>query len=130
MKMQNYFGFEKEFFVTDKYGKLIVVPKELPMDSCGFLVEARSVPCGGSFESVHMLMAECDRIKIKATKAGVKLLDVSGAKVSNQLKREALALVGNKEVHQDIMSVYGDKIRYPNTPTAGLHIHFGKTEEF
>jgi hypothetical protein len=61
-----YFGLEQEFFLKDTTTNELVIPESLkihlPIDGCGYLVEARGAAYNNMYEAIYSLKAEVRRI--------------------------------------------------------------------
>ena len=75
-------GLEKEMFLKNTLGDIVLVPKEIPMDGCGYLAEARGLPFNNIEEAVYSLKASEHKIKAMASSMGLTVDDSPVAKVS------------------------------------------------
>jgi hypothetical protein len=122
MKNINSFGFELELFC--KQDGAYVEPENLPVDSCGYLVECRAEPHAKPLDAMYLMKAELERITAKATEEGYELELAATADIPREFLRQALRRHGKSQAHS--FFAYGGA--YRNTkPRAGLHLHFGTT---
>lgn len=124
------FGFEKEYFVKNRK-EYVICPKEIPMDECGFLAEARGDTHTDVVKAAYLLLAEEYKLAALAQKHGVVLKDISTAELPLQLQRDALRQFGKPTYSVSRGNIYG--IDYPvddKVIRAGLHIHFSNDKTF
>ena len=115
------YGLEKEFFLKDGDEYVIPVPKGLPFDGSGVLVEARGEPRGDITEAVFSLLAEVERLKSSTTLT----LDDSPVVTVRKDQKFAVRREYSKEVnsYQNLYGYEYHKTRQ-NQHTAGVHISF------
>lgn len=120
------YGLEQEFFVVDtKTLQPIEIPKGIPMDSCGWLAEARTEPC----ERVASVMALLDLETRKIGQAlgdGQALVVTGWMKIPPKVRRACLRKYGKGQ--DDTCSLYGQEFEW-KVGMAGLHIHFSNRQE-
>lgn len=124
------FGFELEAFCFNEAGEPILVPKSLPFDECGWLVEVRSEPHTSISMAMALLGAEKKVIDKRAEKAGVKLLYEPTFKIPRDLKVKAGRVHGKGII--SYLNVYGHETHKNNTDlaTASLHVSFTEEQTF
>jgi hypothetical protein len=127
------YGLEKEFFLCTTPGNEIVIPQiilpTLPIDGCGYLIEARGLPYDNIYEAVYSLNAEIHRIE-DLLPSNVMLLDSPVEKLS----KEFLFKISRKYVkgltkYQNIYGYSNHRIKN-NERTAGVHISFTDTKSY
>jgi hypothetical protein len=117
------YGFEKEFFIKDpKTDQFVLAPRDLAMDECGFLAEARGEPHSNPLSARHLLAANIETLKKEAGKKGVILVDSHSEALPRELIRLALRSYGKPRCKAYF--AHGRAYR-SDRPRAGLHIHFG-----
>ncbi len=114
------FGLEWESFVTDAKGVISLIPKTIPHDDCGWLVEARGDPAYTPEKAVGLLLAEKYKIQQLLAKAGLALYSVDFLKLPREFKLSA-----RREFTKGVVrfqNLYG---KVPSSlDHAGVHISF------
>ena len=121
-----YFGLEKEYFLVHKETGAPQMPEQLklnlPIDSCGYLVEARGKPYNNMYDAVCSLHADCMRImdKLKGTEYELSKEPVM------KLSRQFLYEVSKKYIkgltkYQNYLGHTNHKITMLER-TAGIHL--------
>jgi hypothetical protein len=125
------FGFEKEFFLADEQNEPVLIPEVLPMDSCGWLVEARSQAFPDPVDAMFSLRADIHRIQTQLNKINERHeaiplhLDDSPVKQINEdvrieAKRKYFkGLISHQNFHG-----FNRHRTKPNEATAGFHVSF------
>jgi len=121
------YGLEQEFFITTNPGNELLIPhqisKLLPIDSCGYLVEARGLPFDNIYEAVYSLKAEVHKIQ-DMLPSNVMLINSPVEKLSKDfLFKISRTYVKGITKYQNIYGYNNHKIK-TNERTAGLHISF------
>lgn len=127
--MSNKIGLEKEFFLIGPDGQLVVIPRNLPADDCGFLVEARGRPMSNIVDAVFSLDAATYRIE-RQLPDGYHMFDDPFMRVSRDVREEA-----RRHYEKGLttyQNLYGHR-RHRNSTvehTAGVHISFSRPTIF
>jgi hypothetical protein len=118
------YGFEIEFFVTKKK-EFVISPARMPMDECGWLVEARGQPRAAPLEAAFSCLADIHRLKVAAKTHKVILSKASYTELDPVLMRTARRTYGKREYPEGRGNIYGiDFAPDDDLARAGLHIHF------
>ena len=117
-------GLEKEMFVKNAEGKVILVPKDIPKDDCGYLAEARGLPFNNIAEAVYSLKASEHKIIHAATTAKLHIDDSPILKVSKDVRLEARRLYSKGIIAYRNLYNYKDHKHSSNECPAGVHISF------
>lgn len=122
------YGFEREYFLTNSAGELVMCPAELPADGYPVLAEARGKAMDTPTEAAYMLLCEEDRLGKIAANLGLTLhIDIASAKLNKHLRR-AVAMKTSKDASRLLKrgNIYGKPIHgllMNGIATAGLHVH-------
>jgi hypothetical protein len=117
------FGLEKELFIL-KEGVVQVVPKEIPYDESGLLIEARGQPYNDITEAVFSLEADIYRITKKAEEMGFEVSDKPIMPVSRKIKLEASRKFAKGLTKYENLYNFERHLNGQNQHTAGVHISF------
>lgn len=119
------FGLEREFFYKDYLGEFTeLVDPSLPIDECGWLLEARSEPDSDIFTAIMKLNLAITKLTREANDHGIKLHNVDVIKIPAMIIRGFLSRYG-KDV-PEYRNYLGHE-RHKNLPghyIAGTHISF------
>lgn len=122
------YGLEQEFFLKDVEGNFVIpVPKTLPYDESGFLVESRGKPFENITDAVYSLMGETHKI-IRKLPVGFSL-DISPFAAINKAQKFAVRREFSKGTN-NYQNLYGYEYHKTsqNEHTAGIHISFTREE--
>jgi len=122
-KMMN-FGLEKEMFVTDSLGKLVLPCLGLPTDHNPILAEARGDPANNIIDAVFLLEAQVYRMHKIAERAKQKLSDEPISKINNNLRDKIHRDSRLRKAADVSENLYGH-MRHKNKDnevTAGVHL--------
>ena len=121
-------GFEREMFVINEEGKpQDTVRLKLPSDNCGYLCESRGEPHTDIFLAIASMLSIEETIISKINSLNLHPLLTNRMKFDRKtelryIKRYAKGTDNERNLYGFIKGrKYGNK-------TAGLHIHFGQTE--
>lgn len=129
-----HFGLEKEYFLVHKETGVPIMPESLklnlPIDSCGYLVEARGKPYNNMYDAVSSLLADEQRILHKLKGSEYVLSNEPVMK----LTRAFLHDVSKKYVKG--LTKYSNYLGYPNHKitmlerTSGIHLSVTNKHEY
>jgi hypothetical protein len=124
------YGLEKEFFVRNEDGDLVVCPRyKLPADEVGYLAEARGKPASNIRDAVFNLKSEIYRMHKIAKKMGLWLDDTPVLKVPAELKIEAQRRYAKGIISYQNMYGYAKHKNLVTEGVAGVHISFTDPHE-
>lgn len=119
-------GFEVEAFV-EKVGpntEIVLPPKGVPVDDCGYLVEYRGEAHQNPMRATYNTLAEIKIVEDMLSKNGLVSRFSPWEKLSEGFKREALIGRAKRLVRES--NLYGLKQKNPGLARAGLHVHFSR----
>lgn len=122
------FGLEKEYFLANEKDELVVVPRELPKDDCGYLVEARGEACNTIEQAVFSLLAEEYRIKKITEGLGLKLIEKPTAKLPQNIKNKIRRTYIKGLV--SYQNIYGHEHHRTKDATAGIHLSITSPQHY
>jgi len=125
-------GFEREYFLEDKEGNLVLNPREqgFPVDDFGVLVEARGEPNSNIEKAVLSLLVKEAFLRKKAKELGLRLMIKSYMNLTKKQISEAYALYGKDPTPNTRRNLYGlDREISLKKIYAGLHVHFSNIEK-
>lgn len=126
------YGLEKEFFLVKKNTKEIVIPEEavkehLPLDGCGYLVEARGEAYPSIFDAIFSLMGKIEEIKYKLKDTEYELCDDPVRKVSKEMLIKVLRNHAKSTIKFNNYTGFTSNREKGSEKTAGVHLSI--TEE-
>jgi hypothetical protein len=123
------YGFEREFFVKAN-GKYVICPFVIAHDDCGYLAESRGEPHADPLKAAYLLLADEDKLKDQAKRNRVQLVLEDTAKLSPEVRRDALRRNGKGKYPVERGNLYGlDYKATDDILRAGLHVHFSNEIE-
>jgi len=118
------YGLEKEYFVTNDKDELVLCPKDIPHDGCGFLAEARGEPHEDIVDAVFSLKASEHKLKMQMKEVGLILVDKPVMVIPKQLKLKAQReYAKGLTKHQNLYKFQSHRQKV-SEHTAGVHISF------
>jgi hypothetical protein len=121
-------GLEKEFFLRGADGQFVICPDHVPMDGCGYLAEARSLPFTNIEEAVYSLKADIHRIRNKTDKLGLTLDDSPIGKVDKKVRMQARRKHAKETIKFRNLYNHEDHRHTATETPAGVHISFTNPE--
>ncbi len=129
------YGFECEYWVIPEGGgEPILVPRSLPSDDCGFLVEARGEPHTSARVAAFLMLAEEERLKDAALAFAVGKCILTTSEptrvLTPEFRREAIRVRGKGAYPSERGNIYGRDYKPTDKfARAGLHVHFSNSTE-
>lgn len=117
-------GLEKEMFLKNKDGEIVLVPTDIPADGCGYLAEARGLPFNNIEEAVYSLKAAEHKIVSQAKKLDLTIDDSPVLKVSKELRLKARRLYEKGVLKYENLYNFKDHRHSSNEAPSGVHISF------
>jgi len=128
MKMKK-IGFEREYFLVNDRGKLVINPSMygFTTDEFGVLVEARGKPSTNIDEAMLSLMLEEQKLKKLAEDQKMKLILEPNKKLSKEEMNEVYGRYSKEPSKAENMYGKIKELDFSRV-NAGLHVHFSNAE--
>jgi len=123
-------GFEREFFLVDEHGKIVINPQDFgfPTDEFQLLVEARGKPSDNIDEAILSLGITETQLARKAEKLNMQLKRIPSI-ILNKKQVSMIYQRYGKTPNPNIRNLYGKQKNFSlRKINAGLHVHFSNTE--